>query len=130
MLKRIVVTTDGSDRAGRAVAFAGDLAERFGADLTLLHVRVPGGEVPRKQIDKQAAAAKGTLAIVDGDKPDEVICRFAEEADADAIVIGNYGMSADRKQFLMSNVPNRVSHNAPCSVIIVDTRDAKDKKKK
>ncbi|MGH2784921.1 MAG: universal stress protein, partial [Actinomycetota bacterium] len=53
---------------------------------------------------------------------DEAICDYAQEADIDAIVHGNYGMS-ERKQFLMSNIPNRVSHNAPCTVIIVDTRD-------
>jgi nucleotide-binding universal stress UspA family protein len=26
-----------------------------------------------------------------------------------------------RKEFLLGNVPNRVSHNAPCTVVIVDT---------
>src|SRR5262249_54796272 len=38
----------------------------------------------------------------------------------DAVVVGNLGMSG-RKQFLLSNIPNRISHNARCTVIIVNT---------
>ena len=36
------------------------------------------------------------------------------------VVVGSVGMSG-RKEFLLENVPNRVSHNAPCTVVIVDT---------
>jgi ubiquinone biosynthesis protein len=36
------------------------------------------------------------------------------------IVVGSVGMSG-RKEFLLQNVPNRVSHNAPCTVVIVQT---------
>ena len=36
------------------------------------------------------------------------------------LVVGNVGMSG-RREFLLGNVPNRVSHNAPCSVVIVNT---------
>ena len=121
MLKRIVATTDGSDRAYRAVSFAASLAEKFGASLFLLHIRSDGEGAP-EPVRAQAERAHAQLVVVEGDKPAEAICGYAEEADADAIVLGNYGMS-ERKQFLMSNVPNRVSHGAPCTVIIVDTRD-------
>ena len=121
MLKRILATTDGSDRAYRAVSFASGLAEKYGAVLSLVHIRPDGGPAP-DAVRKQASDANAELVILEDERPAEAICRFAEEADIDAIVLGNYGMS-ERKQFLMSNVPNRVSHNAPCSVIIVDTRD-------
>jgi len=121
MLKKIMATTDGSERAYRAVSFAASLAEKFGAGLSLVHIRVDGGEAP-KPVREQADRAKAQLVILAHERPDEAICAYAEEADIDAIVLGNYGMS-ERKQFLMSNIPNRVSHNAPCTVIIVDTRD-------
>jgi ubiquinone biosynthesis protein len=121
VLKRILATTDGSDRAFRAVSFASGLAEKYGAVLSLVHIRSDGGPAP-DAVRKQASDANAELVILEDERPAEAICRFAEEADIDAIVLGNYGMS-ERKQFLMSNVPNRVSHNAPCSVIIVDTRD-------
>jgi nucleotide-binding universal stress UspA family protein len=128
MLKRIIVTTDGSERAGRAVSFAGSLREQYGGELTCLHVRRPDQPSPETDIRKQAERAGGRVAFLDDDKPAEAICRYAEEIDADAIVIGNYGMS-DRKQFLLGNVPNRVSHQAQCTVIIVDTRDAKQRRR-
>lgn len=127
MLKRIVVTTDGSERAGRAVSFAASLREKFGGELTCLHIRMPDRAVPETEIRKQAEAAGGRVAIIEDERPAEAICRYADEIEADAIVIGNYGMS-DRKQFLLGNVPNRVSHQAQCTVIIVDTRDAKQRK--
>ncbi|HVL89350.1 MAG TPA: universal stress protein [Actinomycetota bacterium] len=128
MLRRILVTSDGSERAGRAVAFAADLAGRYGAELTVLHVRVGDNVVPQRDLDKQAAAAGATVAVVEDSAPAEAICRHAEENGCDAIVLGNYGMS-DRKQFLLGNVPNRVSHQAQCTVIIVDTRDPKERKR-
>lgn len=127
-MKRIVVTSDGSERAGRAVQFAGALAERFGSSLTLLHVRVGDAEVPTKAIQSQANAANAEVEVVADDRPAEAICRFVDQVNADAIVVGNYGMS-NRKEFLLGNVPNRVSHNAQCTVIIVDTRDEKERKR-
>jgi ubiquinone biosynthesis protein len=121
VLKRILATTDGSERAYRAVSFASTLAEKYGATLSLVHIRADGGDPP-KPVREQADRARAQLVILADERPAEAICRYAEEADIDAIVLGNYGMS-ERKQFLMSNIPNRVSHNAPCTVIIVDTRD-------
>ncbi len=121
MLRKILATTDGSERAYRAVSFAASLAEKFGAGLSLVHIRGGGGDAPAGVHD-QAKRANAQLVVLDHERPDEAICDYAAEADIDAIVLGNYGMS-ERKQFLMSNIPNRVSHNAPCTVIIVDTRD-------
>jgi ubiquinone biosynthesis protein len=121
VLRRILATTDGSERAYRAVSFASTLAEKYGATLSLVHIRPDGSDAP-KPVREQADRARAQLVILDDERPAEAICRYAEEADIDAIVLGNYGMS-ERKQFLMSNIPNRVSHNAPCTVIIVDTRD-------
>lgn len=37
-MKRILVPVDGSDHAVRAAAFAGDLAQKYDADVILLHV--------------------------------------------------------------------------------------------
>jgi len=46
----------------------------------------------------------------------------ADDAAIDVLVVGNAGM-AGRKEFLLGNVPNRISHNARCTVIIVNTTD-------
>jgi nucleotide-binding universal stress UspA family protein len=54
-----------------------------------------------------------------GDAADAII-DVAEEQRAELIVVGNKGMSGARR-FLLGSVPNRVSHHAPCSVLIVRT---------
>jgi ubiquinone biosynthesis protein len=45
---------------------------------------------------------------------------LAKAEGIDVIVVGSVGMSG-RKEFLLENVPNRVSHNAHCTVVIVQT---------
>ncbi len=42
MLKKILVSTDGSDHAGKAVALASDLAAKYGSELVILHVLLRG----------------------------------------------------------------------------------------
>jgi nucleotide-binding universal stress UspA family protein len=52
--------------------------------------------------------------------PADAILDVAEEERADLIVVGNKGMTG-AKRFLLGSVPNKVSHHAPCSVMIIRT---------
>src|SRR5258708_5498195 len=52
--------------------------------------------------------------------PAAAILDVAEEKGADLIVVGNKGMTGARR-FLLGSVPNKVSHHAPCNVMIVRT---------
>ena len=52
--------------------------------------------------------------------PADAILDVAEEQKADLIVVGNKGMTG-AKRFLLGSVPNKVSHHAPCSVMIIRT---------
>ena len=52
--------------------------------------------------------------------PAEAILDVAEEQEADLIVVGSKGMHGSRR-FLLGSVPDKVSHHAPCSVLIVRT---------
>ena len=52
--------------------------------------------------------------------PADAILDVAEEQSADLIVVGNKGMTG-AKRFLLGSVPNKVSHHAPCSVMIIRT---------
>jgi nucleotide-binding universal stress UspA family protein len=52
--------------------------------------------------------------------PADAILDVAEERGSDLIVVGNKGMTG-AKRFLLGSVPNKVSHHAPCSVLIVRT---------
>ena len=49
--------------------------------------------------------------------PAEAILAVAREAGADLIVVGNKGMH----RRVLSSIPNSVSHNASCDVLIVQT---------
>jgi ubiquinone biosynthesis protein len=138
-ITRVMVGTDLSQTASRAVGWATDFAERFGAELHLVQVIVPTNPVDTEfgnsERTRAAAASESLLVearrlagdrgrshvVVDTD-PAMAIVGAAEEAAIDVLVVGNAGM-AGRKEFLLGNVPNRISHNARCTVIIVNTTD-------
>jgi len=146
MFRSIVVGTDGSDTATQAVRQAIDLARALDAKLELVsaYEPVPAQRLneerreapedlqwainPREDVDVTLAAAAAAAAeagvSVDvyprqGD-PADAILDVAEERKADLIVVGNKGMTG-AKRFLLGSVPNKVSHHAPCSVLIIRT---------
>jgi nucleotide-binding universal stress UspA family protein len=147
MFGSIVVGTDGSETAGQAVRQAADLARQVGAKLELVSAYEPVSEQrlreesqqapddlqwmvnPREDVDatlqeaKEAAAEIGVSDVEiyarQGD-PADAILDVAEETNADLIVVGNKGMTG-AKRFLLGSVPNKVSHHAPCSVLIIRT---------
>ncbi len=122
---RVLVGTDRSETAERAVAWAVDMAERYDAELVLLQVLVEDGATAAAErnlaeyADQLTAPRVKTVVAVDED-PARAIVDTAKGESADVIVVGSVGMQG-RKEFLMGNVPNRVSHNAPCTVVIVQT---------
>ncbi|HTU78143.1 MAG TPA: universal stress protein [Solirubrobacteraceae bacterium] len=146
MFRSIVVGTDGSDTATKAVSQAVDLARAVGATLELVSAYEPVSSQrlaeerrqapedmqwaisPREDVDATLeAAAKiareaGVQATVyprQGD-PADAILDVAEERGADLVIVGNKGMTG-AKRFLLGSVPNKVSHHAPCSVLIIRT---------
>jgi nucleotide-binding universal stress UspA family protein len=102
------------------------MAERYGAELLLLQVKLPDNPGGAEALDdltrfaEKLAGPRGRARVVVDDDPAVAICAVAQEDDVDVVVVGNVGMSG-RKEFLLGNVSNRVSHNAGCTVVIVDT---------
>ena len=127
-VERILVATDRSETAERAVAFAGVMAERYDAELVLLRVLLSDegvlAEAARELAEhaREIAGERARSSVVVAKDPAEAIVEAAQRERVDVVVVGSVGMSG-RKQFLLQNVPNRVSHNAPCTVVIVQTRD-------
>src|SRR5215212_6986970 len=136
-IQRVMVGTDLSQTASKAVEWAVDFAGRFDAELHLVQVVVPShpsdtefGAAERTQAAAAAealqaeaerlAGARGRSHVVIDPDPAMAIVGAAEAAGIDVLVVGNAGM-AGRKEFLLGNVPNRISHNARCTVIIVNT---------
>ncbi|MDQ4041049.1 MAG: universal stress protein, partial [Actinomycetota bacterium] len=146
MFGSIVVGTDGSETAGEAVRQATELAKKTGSQIDLVSAYEPVSSArlreeaqqvprdlewmvnPREDVDAtlEAAAEQVKEAGVDvqifareGD-PADAILDVAEERSAGLIVVGNKGMTG-AKRFLLGSVPNKVSHHAPCSVLIIRT---------
>jgi predicted unusual protein kinase regulating ubiquinone biosynthesis (AarF/ABC1/UbiB family)/nucleotide-binding universal stress UspA family protein len=120
---KVLVATDRSETARRAVAWAAELAQRFGGELVLLQVLTESVEGAEERLREDAAALAATrvLVRVDADVAGAIVAAAEEEA-ADVLVIGNAGMGG-RKEFLLGNIPNRVSHAARSTVVIVNTTD-------
>ena len=146
MIGSMVVGTDGSDTATEAVRQTTELARQLGAKVHVVSAYEPVPEArlreerqqvptdmqwmvnPREDVSETLSnAARGIEeAGVDvethareGD-PADAILDVAEEQEADLIVVGNKGMTG-AKRFLLGSVPNKVSHHAPCSVMIIRT---------
>jgi ubiquinone biosynthesis protein len=120
---KVVVATDRSVTAQRAVGWAAELAGRFDGELVLLNVRPEREDRAEELLQADAEAFPNARAIfrVDHDVPAGIV-RAAEEENADVLVVGNVGMGG-RREFLLGNVPNRISHTARCTVVIVNTSD-------
>jgi nucleotide-binding universal stress UspA family protein len=144
----ILVGTDGSATAATAVEHAIALARDVGARLVVVSAYEPveadGTRSEREEspadprwavgppredvmilLDQTLTSARkaGVSDVVtfarQGDAADAII-DVAEEQQCDLIVVGNKGMTGARR-FLLGSVPNKISHHAPCSVLIVRT---------
>src|ERR671930_2239972 len=102
------------------------MAERYGAELIVCQSVRDGMDraATQSELAEYVAEVVGPEAralAAQGNDPARVMVETAKEEDVDVIVVGSVGMSG-RKEFLLENVPNRVSHNAPCTVVIVQTQ--------
>jgi len=147
MFASILVGTDGSETATTALHFAINLARELDARLQIVSAYEPVSdqrlrnervEVPKDlqwiinpredvlallDVARENATSAGITQVEtfarQGDAADAII-DVAEEQHSDLVVVGNRGMTG-AKRFLLGSVPNRVSHHAPCSVLIVRT---------
>jgi ubiquinone biosynthesis protein len=125
-VRRVLVATDRSETAEQAVAWAAEMAARYEAELVLVQIVVPPNEVdPVVTADlanhaQDLAGERGRAVVAIHEDPARAIVQAADEEDADVVVVGNVGMSG-RKEFLLGNVPNRVSHLTRKTCVIVNT---------
>ncbi|WP_135305796.1 universal stress protein [Haloarcula amylovorans] len=140
MFETVVIATDGSGSAQRAVEAALDLAAHFDATVHALYV-VDSGEVEstpeqvREELERalattggralsfvrEAAAAEAdddvVTAVREGDPADE-ICRYADEHDADVVATGTRGRHGDHG-FLLGSVAEEIVRHAEMPVLTV-----------
>ena len=148
--KLVAVATDGSAGAALAVEWAATFARSLDAELLAIQVIAPpaepeagedaagnggapeataGRDVADREHARLTEALESSLpadglrargVVESGEDIAAVILDAAERADADVVVVGSSGMRG-RKQFLLGNVANRVTHLAECTVVVVNT---------
>lgn len=146
-VNQIVCCSDFSDHAEIAFETALDMAQRYDAKLYVVHVLPPVVNpmltdtdlMPPEHPDENLVVSLNErmqevygnripesidveLVVRDGHVSTEII-RFIEETDADLAVVGAFGLSG-MGLVLFGSVAKRISHKAPCSVMIVRSKKA------
>ncbi|MEM3030134.1 MAG: universal stress protein [Candidatus Micrarchaeia archaeon] len=137
-MKLILVPTDGSPAARRALSKALELARKFKskiiaanviepvgwtvatADALVLEARAQEWQAGVLKEAERMARGKGArirTAALRGVVADELVA-YAKKTKCDLIVMGSRGLSRTDR-FLLGSVSDRVLHHAPCSVLIV-----------
>ncbi|MFN0196493.1 MAG: universal stress protein [Planctomycetaceae bacterium] len=142
-LKRILLPTDFSEHARTAQNYACDLAEKFGAELHLLHISIdvmamvpepgmnflPPGDYLRdmqksaqdalsRWPDAKSASQLKIVREVRVGTPFVEIVRYAKEADIDLIVLGTHGRTGIAHA-LLGSTAEKVVRKAPCPVLTI-----------
>ena len=123
MYTKILVGTDGSKTAARAVDRAVDVALAADAELTILSAGRP--DRAQAVVDAEAArvsarGAKVTTSVVDDDAVAGLV-HAARDGGYDLLVMGTRGMTGVTRFLRLGSVPNKVTHQLPCSLLIVKT---------
>jgi nucleotide-binding universal stress UspA family protein len=135
ILKNILIPTDFGLAAEAALRYGRSLADRFGADLHVLHVietvflqatftdPLTMEATARRQLGDLAMAGDRlrfrTHTIVKKfDSPPDAIVRYATSNAIDLIVMGTHGRNG-AAHILMGSVAERVVRTAPCPVLVV-----------
>ncbi|MCK2148165.1 MULTISPECIES: universal stress protein [Marinobacter] len=146
MFKRILVAVDGSTTSLKAMDKAIELQKLTDAEIYLLCVykhhslfeaslsigRPPGMDIPDKVLSEYAkevvnhakdlAKSHGATKVrgfVKAGRPSKVIIKFAQDKEADLIVVGTKGTHSDKDGILLGSVSHRVASNAKCPVLVV-----------
>ncbi|RXK46874.1 universal stress protein [Halorientalis pallida] len=132
MFERILVPTDRSDPARRAIEQAADLATRYGATVTVLNVvdtrELDGDSEDDERTQAARTELKESLDDADFDMPIEAVVRagipseeildYADEAGADLLVMGTHGRTGVRR-YLLGSVAEKVVRLSDVPVLSV-----------
>lgn len=123
MYTRILVGTDGSRTAAKAVDRAVEVAAATGATLTILTAgsEQRGREVVEREAERHRDAGVAIDTVVALHDAASAIVDAVEMGGYDLVVVGNKGMTGARRFFPLGAVPNKVSHHLRTSLLIVRT---------
>jgi len=144
--KKVLVATDGSRAAQKAVKYAADISARFGSDIVILsvypHIELPlypskgfddeDLEVYKRGIreaferalkEAESLVSEGHPELkygtrIEEGRPSDIIVEVAEEEGADLIVVGSRGIGGIRG-WILGSTSRSVLHSAKGPVLIV-----------
>lgn len=141
-MKEIAVCTDFSENAAKAFETALEMSRKFEANLHIIHVMPPVVNPvfsdfdmvtyaqPDKslilKVEERMEAEYGVkikeglpykIAVLDGHVSTEII-NYLKEKQIDLVITGSYGLTG-MGLVVFGSVAKRISHKAPCSVMIV-----------
>ncbi len=141
-VRNVVVGVDGSDQSRHAARVGADIARKNGATLHMVTiVRPPEGwwgivgspptpsalsrsltEAQREILDSVVAdldlSDLEVVQIEDVGDPARMLLDYAEQVDADVMIIGRRGAGLIER-IMLGSVANRLVHDAPCPVMLV-----------
>ncbi len=138
-IRNILLPTDFSESAGRALPHALALAARFDAQITVLHVQVPYANDPKDPhyfffnedqyaeyvedqvqqiLDRIEPNRQVSTAVSSAVNPALGILHYLERNPVDALVMGSHGHSA-LGRFFLGSVTEKVVRHARCPVLTV-----------
>lgn len=147
MFKRILVAVDGSKTALKALDKAIELQQLIpDAEIFIICVykhhslfeaslsigRPAKLDIPDKALSeyakevvnqaKEQAKEEGATKVrgfVKAGRPSKVIVKFAQDKEADLIVVGSRGTHSDKDGMILGSVSHRVASHAKCPVLVV-----------
>ncbi|MCL4558849.1 MAG: universal stress protein [Deltaproteobacteria bacterium] len=142
MYKKILVATDGSSYARKAIDAGADIAKRFKSELTLIAViqhpmnafglfgieelgseaysilKKKGDEIIREGKEQLKSYDLSTHYVLEYGNPGDTITHYAKKNGVDLIIVGSHGYG-EVMAHMLGSVSDRVNHHAHCSVLIV-----------
>lgn len=144
-IKKIVFCTDFSENADRAFDMAFDLAQKYQAQLFLIHVFPPlaypytamedfisekanlnfleeaikraMAQIENSYVQKMGDYKNASLRVLSGHPASEIL-KFVEQEKADLVVMGALGRTG-LGHFLLGSVTEKVVRRAECAVLTV-----------
>jgi len=140
MIRKILVATDDSDHARKAVEYASDIALKYNAMVYLIHVSSPppffdyseailgplkdriekAGEEILKRAERRVrekGVERVQTFLANGNPADEIL-QYAEENNVDMILLGSRGTS-QIGMLILGSVAHKVCNLAECTCVTV-----------
>lgn len=134
-LRDVLIATDFSDAADRALAYGRELARTFGATIHVIHViensflratavdpevrKAMAADTLNQRLtddDRRTLRARTVLNV--SDHPADAVVHYARTGKIDLIVVGTRGRGV-ASQLLVGSVAERIVRMAPCPVLTV-----------